>query len=112
MMNFISKDRSDQIFGGVLLIGIAILFLTNWFWPGILYVVGIALIVKSTADGSAWTDNKGALVMLAAALFFTFENLLNIFSGNWLPFLLIALGLYLLFGTNRGRGEKSKHNVM
>lgn len=111
-MSFISRDRSDQIFGGVMLIGIAILFLANWFWPGILYVVGIATIVRSVAEGKSWMENKGALVVLAAAIFFTFDNLINIFSSNWWPLLLIALGLYMLFGANRRPGGSSKHDVM
>ena len=109
----VSKERSDQVFGGVMLIGIAILFLINWFFPGILFVVGIALIAKSIGEGKNWMDNKGALVVIAVGIFFTLEDVLNIFSGNWWPFLLIALGLYLLFGNNlRRSGEKSKNDVV
>jgi hypothetical protein len=109
----VSKERSDQIFGGVMLIGIAILFLINWFFPGILFVVGIALIAKSIGEGKNWTDNKGALVVIAVGLFFTLDDVLNIFSGNWWPFLLIALGLYLLFGNNLRRdNEKPKNDVV
>jgi hypothetical protein len=111
-MSFMSKDRSDQIFGGVMLIGIAILFLTNWFWPGILYVVGAAIIIKSVAEGKNWADNKGALVVLAVALIFTFDRLVDVFSGNFLPILLIALGLYMLFGNNRRGSGPSKRDVV
>lgn len=111
-MSFMSKDRSDQIFGGVMLIGIAILFLTNWFWPGILYVVGAAIIIRSVAEGKSWMDNKGALVVLAIAIIFTFERLVDVFSGNLLPFLLIALGLYMLFGQNRRSAGRSKRDIV
>jgi hypothetical protein len=109
----VSKERSDQIFGGVMLIGIAILFLINWFWPGILFVVGIALLAKSVGEGKSWAENRGALVVLAVGVFFVLEDVLNIFSGNWWPFLLILLGVYLLFGHNLRRdGEKSKNDVV
>lgn len=109
----VSKDRSDQICGGVMLIGLALLFLTDWFFPGILFVVGIALIAKSVSEGKNWNDNKGALTAIATGLFFSLNDVLNIFSGNWLPFLFIALGLYLLFGSNlRRNDEKPKNEVI
>lgn len=109
----ISKERSDQIFGGVMLIGIAILFITNWFWPGILFVLGIALIVKTVNEGKDWTDNKGALIALAVGGFFVLEDALNLFSGNLFPLILITVGLYLLFGRNlRNDGEKSKNHLV
>ena len=112
-MSLMTKERSDQVFGGIMLIGLAILFLVNWFWPGILYVVGIAIIVRTVAEGKNWTDNKGALGVLAIAIIFTLEDVLNIFSGNWWPFLLIAIGLYMLFGNNLRSGNgKSKHDVV
>jgi hypothetical protein len=108
-----TKERSDQVFGGIMLIGLAILFLVNWFWPGILYVVGIAIIARAVAEGKSWTDNRGALVVLAVAVIFTLEDVLNIFSGNWWPFLLIALGLYMLFGNNlRSDSRKSKRDIV
>ena len=110
-MSFMSKDRSDQVFGGVLLIGIAVLFLANWFWPGILYVIGIALIVRSVAEGKPWTENKNALMTLATAVFFTFSHLMNIFNGNWWPFLLILAGLYMLFGSRRNIGS-SRNDIV
>lgn len=109
----ISKERSDQVFGGIMFIGIAILFLVNWFWPGILFVLGIAQIAKSIEEGKNWADNRGALVVIAVGIFFALQDVLNIFNGNWWPLLLIALGLYLLFGNNLRRSdEKSKNDMV
>jgi hypothetical protein len=110
-MNFISKDRADQVFGGIILIGIAILFIVNWLWPGILFVLGIALIAKSISEGKNWADNRGALVVLAVGLLFTLGNVLKILSVNWLPLLLIVIGLYLLFG-NKIRNGGSKNDIV
>lgn len=109
----ISKERSDQTFGGIILIGIAFLFLTNWFFPGILFVIGFALIARSVSEGKNWTENKGALAAIAVGLLFTLNDVLDIFSSNFLPLLLIVLGLYLLFGSNlRKNEEKQKHDVV
>jgi hypothetical protein len=33
----------DGIAGGLLLIGIGVLLLTGWWWPGIMVVLGIAV---------------------------------------------------------------------
>lgn len=108
-MKFISSDRSDQIFGGFMLAGIGILFMVNWFWPGILYVTGISLIARSVNEGKRWTDNTGALLILVVAIFFSFISL----SGNLLSLILILAGLYLLFGSSLRKGsDKSKRDIV
>jgi hypothetical protein len=99
------NERSNQIFGGVFLIGLAILFITNWWWPGIMYVSGIAMIARSVTQGKAWTEERAGLIVLAVGVVFTLTDVLRIFSFNWWPLLLIGVGLYLLFGNRRDRGS-------
>ena len=52
--------------------------------------------------------------MLVLAVVFTLGDVLRLFSFNWLPILLILIGLYLLFGsrwtTRTSKDEKSKHS--
>ena len=39
-----NRDRTrDGITGGLLLVGIGVLLLTGWWWPGIMVVLGIAI---------------------------------------------------------------------
>jgi len=36
------KRKSDAITGGILLIGLGVLLFTGWWWPGIMFVVGLS----------------------------------------------------------------------
>lgn len=117
-----TKQRSEQVFGGAFLIGLAVLFITGYWWPGIMFVIGISMIVRSISEGKSWASDRNALVVLAIGVLFA----LPIFGGNWLPLLLIALGAWMLFGEQLGlRGgrknedyappmhkEKSKNDVL
>lgn len=119
----LNKERSEQIFGGAFLIGLAVLFITGYWWPGILFVIAIAMIVRSVAEGKSWSDERGALVLLVIGVIFALP-VLGFLGGNWLPLLLIGIGAYMLFGQQLGlRGgdhrditpppsEKSKNDLL
>lgn len=110
-----TEKRANEIFGGTFLIGLAVLFLINWWWPGILYVIGIALLARAVGQGRAWSDERGGLVILALGIIFTVIDVLKLFTFNWWPVILILLGLYLLFGSRRSGGVgggKSKNDVV
>lgn len=112
----------DQTFAGVFLIGLAILFITGFWWPGILYVIGIAMLVRTVNEGSDWRNDRNALTMLGIGVVFTllevFDNF-NLDGGTLWPIILIGVGVYLLWGKNLlGRssggstGEKSKNDEL
>ncbi len=42
-----ARKRIDEINSAIWLIGLGVLFLTDLFWPGILILAGIAMIVRS-----------------------------------------------------------------
>ena len=108
-----TEKRSSEIFGGTFLIGLAALFLFNWWWPGILYVIGVAMIVRTVAEGKSWTSERGGLAVLGVGVLFSLTNVLDIFSFNWLPILFIGAGLYLLFGNRiRGGGGRSRNDLV
>lgn len=110
-----TEKRANEVFGGTFLIGLAVLFLINWWWPGIMFVIGIALMVRAVAQGRAWSDERGGLVVLAIGVVFTVIDVLKVFSFNWWPIVLILIGLYLLFGNRRGGGAgngKSKNDLV
>jgi len=108
-----TEKRSSEIFGGTFLIGLALLFLFGWWWPGILFVLGIALMVRAVAAGRNWTDERGGLAILAIGVLFMLTDVIDIFSFNWLPILLVLVGLYLLFGNRlRGGGSSRRDEIV
>ncbi|MBZ0294848.1 MAG: hypothetical protein K8L99_19965 [Anaerolineae bacterium] len=86
----ISKGRSDQISGGVFLIGLAVLFMTGAWWPGILFVIGASTIARGVAEGQSWYNVPGGVWMIGLGLLFWF-------GFRW-ELILILVGLSMLFG--------------
>jgi hypothetical protein len=105
----VTKERADQIAGGVFLVGLGLLFTDVIdFWPGILFVIGAANIARGMAQGRAWYNVSGGLGIIAIGLIF-------LFNFSW-PLLLILIGIFMLFGHNvkthwnQDEEEKSKND--
>jgi uncharacterized membrane protein len=95
----VSKERADQISGGVFLIGLAILFMTGFWWPGIMFVIGASAMARGVAEGRAWYAVPGGLWMIGLGLVF-------LFNFSW-PMILILIGVSMLFGDAwRRRGSE------
>lgn len=96
------KRGNDQTFAGIFLIGLAILFITNYWWPGIMFVIGIAMIARTVSEGRAWNADRNALVVIGIGLVFAawdfIDDVLRIDGGILWPVVLILVGIYLLFG--------------
>lgn len=90
MSGVFSKQRADQIAGGVTLIGVALLFATGYWWPGVLFVGGASALARGLAEGREWYSVQGALWMIGIGLVFAL--------GFSLPLLLIVVGLSMLLG--------------
>lgn len=86
----VSKERGDQVSGGVFLIGLAVLFMTGYWWPGVLFVIGASAIARGMAEGKEWYNVPGGLWMIALGIIFAF-------GFSW-PLLLIFIGVSMLFG--------------
>ncbi|MBN1965127.1 MAG: hypothetical protein JW910_10810 [Anaerolineae bacterium] len=91
MDRFVPEERVDQIAGGVFLIGLAVLFLTNYWWPGIMFVIGASSLARGMAEGQAWYSVQGALWTIGIGLVFAF-------GFSW-PLLLILIGVSMLLGS-------------
>lgn len=85
-----SKSRAGEVSGGLFLIGIAILFLTGWWWPGILFVVGTVVIVSGFLEGKSSDQIKGGFVPIVLGIIFTI--------GFNVGLLLLCIGLMVLVG--------------
>jgi hypothetical protein len=82
----------------LILIGIGVLALTGYLWPGIFFVIGGALIIGGLAAGKNWSEMTGGLIMLAIGIYFVLPFNLNFSSIEWFgPAVLIIIGCVLLF---------------
>lgn len=82
----------NPLTGGLLLIGIGVLLLTGWWWPGIMVVLGIAIGSGLVFRGRY---REGAVV---AAIFFAIPLLTeaNLPWHIFGPMVLIGVGLVVL----------------
>jgi hypothetical protein len=78
--------------GGVFLIGLALLFAFNWWWPGILVLLGVTSLIGSLAAGkSFWAGLQGAIWFLGIAVLAAFNW--------WWPGILILVGISAILGS-------------
>jgi len=107
IVTMLNRENPEQTFWGVTLVGLAVLFLTGWWFPGILFVIGGAFMAKIYAEGKTWNhvDARAPLIVLVVGAVFAFGNIFSFLGGALLPILLVVAGMYLLFGDQlRKRG--------
>ncbi len=84
----LSEERTCQITGGVWLIGIGVLFATGWWWPGIMFVIGIATIVQGLMERRGWDSFQPGIwsLLIGVWAYYRFN----------VPMALVALGLGMI----------------
>ena len=90
------RRKGDAISGGIMLIGLGVLLFTNWWWPGIMFVVGLSsgagLIFRGkTAQGIGtlallWSIPIGILIIQKAEIPWSLVG----------PMILIGVGVIVL----------------
>jgi hypothetical protein len=85
----ISSDRTNQISGGVFVIGLGVLFLTKFWFPGIFFVIAATLAVQCLQEGRTWYASQGVLWMLGLGLLFALARNGAVFVG----LLLVLVGI-------------------
>jgi hypothetical protein len=82
------------ISAGLFLIGLAVLAITDWWWPGILVLVGTISLVGAILNNRLWMGLQGVLWMFGIAVIATFDW--------WWPGMLILAGLSVIAGAVLG----------
>jgi hypothetical protein len=85
-----SGARASQVSGGVMLIGLGVLFATHYWWPGILFVVGACALAQGLVEGRGWYALQGAIWLFAMGVWFAL--------GSSLAVLFVALGASMILG--------------
>ena len=86
------RQNADTLGGGIFLVGLGVLFLVNWIWPGILLVIGLVAFVNQALKGEPLNGLVSLILFGGAALLFTF----NFDARYILPIGLIIAGVLAL----------------
>lgn len=92
MNNTSSRNRST-VSGGVFLVGLGMLLLTNWWWPGIMLVIGVSSASELFLRGKVLSALGTFALFAGIPLGIAVVDAIDIPWG-WLgAFILIGLGL-------------------
>jgi len=91
------KNKS-RIFAGLLMIGLGIIALTNYWWPGIMFVIAACMIISGLYHGKSVYDFTGAAIVLLIGLAAQFGNgqVQHEVLRYW-PVVFVVFGVGLLF---------------
>lgn len=87
----LSNEQSNAITGGLVLIGLGLLFATGKFFPWILFVIGACLLVRALTHGVDVNALNGALWLTGLGLWFAL--------GMGLGLGLVLIGAGSIFST-------------
>ncbi len=93
-----SKQNADTLGAGMFLVGLGVLFLLDWFWPGILGLLGIVALATQWARGNLLRGLSSLVLLGGLTILFTVG-----FAWEYVfPIGLIVLGLIALAKAIRG----------
>jgi len=114
-VDFNKNENAAQIGGGVFLVGLGMLFLTGWWWPGIMFVMAASILARTMAEGKPMMSASGALWLIGIGIVFGLPGLVGGIAGSlWqlLPVILIGMGLFMFFGGRyRPKMDKYEDNM-
>jgi hypothetical protein len=90
------QKQASSISGGIFLIGLGALFLTNWWWPGILVVIGLSGGAELIFRGQIAKGLGTIAFFCGIPLIWTIVQSTNISWAIIGPFILIAIGVIML----------------
>lgn len=90
------KRTKRTVAGGIMLIGIGMLTLTGWWWPGIMLVIGSAIAAERYLHGQVQQAITSFVLCLAMPLAIALSEHIDIPWNLIGAFVLIALGLMTL----------------
>jgi hypothetical protein len=95
------QEKASQIGAGVWFVGLGFLFISGWWWPGIMFVIAASILARTIAEGECWKSATGAFWLIGIGLFFGIPGLIGDIAGAFwqvFPLILIGIGLFMLFG--------------
>ena len=99
------RKQASAISGGIFLIGLGVLLFTNWWWPGIMVVIGLAGCAELVFRGQIWRGIGTLAFFLAIP---TVLWIVQVTPIRWEiagPLILIGIGVIVLVKAFFLRGE-------
>jgi hypothetical protein len=91
------KQRTASgISGGIFLICLGILIITGWWWPGIMFAVGLASGAELVFRGKIWRGIGSLLLFCAIPIVVWIIQAVRIPWGIVGPMILIGIGVITL----------------
>ena len=90
------QKQASSISGGIFLIGLGVLFMTNWWWPGILVVIGLSGGAELIFRGQIAKGLGTIAFFCTIPLIWAIVQSTNISWAIVGPFILIVLGVIML----------------
>lgn len=90
----------SQVAGGVFFIGLGLLFISRYWFPGIFFVIAASKLAGAFAKGERWQAQGGAFWMIAIGLAFALPPVISSLIGikvSFVALLCIGLGLLMIF---------------
>ena len=90
------KRKGDAITGGIFLISLGVLIFTNWWWPGIMFALGLSAGAGLVFRGKIWSG------IGTMAFFFAIPIIVWIIEETAIPWsivgplVLVGLGVIVL----------------
>jgi predicted membrane protein len=91
--SILSKRKADAISNGAFFIGLGILLFTNAWWPGILIVLWIALVLRQYLTGRNYDAVLSTIILVGLFLI----SYVKIDWSVLIPVLFVIGGIYLIF---------------
>ena len=94
------KQRTASgISGGIFLICLGILIITGWWWPGIMFAIGLASGAELVFRGKVWRGIGTLLFFSAIPIAVWIIQAVNIPWGIVGPMILIGIGIIIIVKT-------------
>jgi len=90
------QKQASAISGGIFLIGLGVLFMTDWFWPGILLVIGLSGGAEQIFRGQIARGIGTIAFFSVIPIVVAIVQSTNISWAIVGPFFLIVLGIITL----------------
>ena len=106
------KKQASGISGGIFLIGLGVLMYTNWWWPGIMLVIGLSAGAEQIFRGKIASGIGTIAFFSAFPIIWAIVQSTDISWAIIGPFILIALGVIILVKAFFLKDEVEEHSEL